>query len=455
MSAEKRASFREAVGPGLAGLARAIAADRDLGGRELEAAASFARLITDLDDTLVGEALDVVADAPEGVAVLSCLTVGGSTELAVRAHVRLEERGDVPTVALLTVTEAWRLTAEDSPVESISVLGEREGEKGAQLFSFMIDHEVSDGAVKLGFASGLREGKRLARELVRGDYEDATLTPLDPAVAHAAIVAAAVSGARGGWQPDEDGLLALRVYLRASRTPDADAIVQAIELGDSLPDRVEAFDLRAAAEAAGALVVGARTWFDTEGLDEPGREWGVKALELMLDYSLGVSVEVGAWREDELDDFLLAWVPENVTLEDEAASRFVGGVRDALRFLVVSDLIETTAAETLDRCVVLLRTEFEEAMREPPGRGPASALVAAMLAEGVEIGDQAAVQAWIEGFNARSWEERDAVLGPALAPVEDAVTGAGSGGRAGSAGTPSKKRAARKAQRRARRRNRG
>lgn len=449
MSAAERASFREAVGPGLAGLARVIAAERDLGGRELEAAASFSRLITDLDDTLVDEALDVVADAPGGVAALSCLTVGGSTELAVRAHVRLEERGDVPTVPLLTATEAWRLTAEDSPVESISVLCEREGEKGAQLFSFVIDHEASDGAVKLGFASGLRDGKRIARELVCRDHEGATLTPLDPTRAHAAIVDAAVAGARGGWQPDEDGLLALRVYLRASRTPDADALVQAIELGDSLPDQVEALDLRAAAEEAGALVVKARTWFDTEGLDEAGREWGVKALELMLDYSLDVSVEVGVWREDELDDFLVAWVPENVTMEDEAASRFVGGVRDALRFLVASDLIEPTAAETLDRCVVLLRTEFEEAMREPPERGPASALVAAMLAEGVEIGDQEAVRAWIEEFNARSWEERDVVLGPALAPVEDAVAGAAK------AGGSSKKRAARKAQRKARRRNRG
>lgn len=41
-------------------------------------------------------------------------------------------------------------------------------------------------------------------------------------------------------------------------------------------------------------------------------------------------------------------------------------------------------------------------------------LVAEMEADGVELGDQAALDAWMEDFNARPPEERDRVVGPAL-----------------------------------------
>jgi hypothetical protein len=446
VSAAERASFREAIGPGLAELALAIAAERDLGVRELEASASFARLLSELDDALVGEALDVVASAPGGVDTLASLRVGGSTELAVRAGVRLEEQGAQPAVPLLTVAEAWRLSVESEPVESVSALCHREGEQGAQLFTFVLDHEVSDGAVKLGFASGLRDGKRVARALVRGDHAGATLTQLDPAAAHTAIVDAAILGARGGWRPDDDGLLALRVYLRASCTPDADAIVQAIELGESLPDRIDAIDELAAWQAADALIAAARAWFDGQGHSEARREWGVKALEAMLGFSSFASIGLGAWGGDELDEFLLGWVPETVTMDDEAIDRFPEGVTDAIRYLVAVDGVPPAVGATLERSVGLLREEFGEAMREPAAAGPAAALAAAMRAEGVDIGDADAVQSWIVAFNERSWEERDAVLGPALGAVEDRAGGQGRGS--------SKKRAARKAQRNARRRGR-
>jgi hypothetical protein len=449
VNAEERASFREAVGPGLADLAREIAAERDVGVRELEASASFARLLAELDEVLVGDALDIVADAPGGVAALSSLRVGGDTELAVRATVRLEERGDLPVVPLLTVAEAWRLTEEGAPVESISALCHREGEQGAQLFTFVLDHEASEGAVKLGFASGLGEGRRVASALVGGDHHGAALAPVEPAAAHAAIVDAALAGARGGWRPDDDGLLSLRVYLRASRTADADAIIQAIELGESLPERIDAIDELAAREAADLLVADARAWFEKEGFELARREWGVKALELMLECSFAVGVEIDAWREEELDDFLLAWVPESVTMDDEAVGRFPSGVSDAVRYLVAADLLEPSAGAALERTVGLLRDEFEEAMNESPESGPAQALVAAMRAEGVDVGDAAAVESWITAFNERSWEERDAVLGPALDPVAPGIEAPG---RARGA---SKKRAARKAQRKARRRNRG
>jgi hypothetical protein len=35
-----------------------------------------------------------------------------------------------------------------------------------------------------------------------------------------------------------------------------------------------------------------------------------------------------------------------------------------------------------------------------------------MLAEGIDLGDPDAVQRWIDDFNCRPIEERDAILGP-------------------------------------------
>jgi hypothetical protein len=47
----------------------------------------------------------------------------------------------------------------------------------------------------------------------------------------------------------------------------------------------------------------------------------------------------------------------------------------------------------------------------PANFGPAKALANAMLADGIELSNQEAVQAWIDDFNARPFKERDAFFG--------------------------------------------
>jgi hypothetical protein len=65
-----------------------------------------------------------------------------------------------------------------------------------------------------------------------------------------------------------------------------------------------------------------------------------------------------------------------------------------------------------------------------------------MSAEGIEIGDPEAMQAWMDDFNARPFDERDRVLGPTYpAPTPQASKRRPKGGK-------------RKAQKQARRRNR-
>ncbi|HSK23222.1 MAG TPA: DUF1841 family protein [Egicoccus sp.] len=58
-----------------------------------------------------------------------------------------------------------------------------------------------------------------------------------------------------------------------------------------------------------------------------------------------------------------------------------------------------------------------ELLDPPTGEGPAAALVGAMLDEGVDLTDEAAVGAWIEDFNARPIAERDRLLSDPLGDV--------------------------------------
>lgn len=50
-------------------------------------------------------------------------------------------------------------------------------------------------------------------------------------------------------------------------------------------------------------------------------------------------------------------------------------------------------------------------MRDETRFGPAKSMVAAMLGAGIDLGDPGAVSGWIEAFNGRPLEERDALLG--------------------------------------------
>ncbi len=61
--------------------------------------------------------------------------------------------------------------------------------------------------------------------------EGVEVRSLAPGEATSRIVAAAKRGAQTGLTPTEEGLHALTVWLRASEHPDADAVVQALELG--------------------------------------------------------------------------------------------------------------------------------------------------------------------------------------------------------------------------------
>jgi len=62
--------------------------------------------------------------------------------------------------------------------------------------------------------------------------------------------------------------------------------------------------------------------------------------------------------------------------------------------------------------------EFRRLATDHRSFGRAKAITSAMLADGVDLSDQQAIDEWIETFNARPFEERDEFLGRFPMPDE-------------------------------------
>jgi hypothetical protein len=116
------------------------------------------------------------------------------------------------------------------------------------------------------------------------------------------------------------------------------------------------------------------------------------------------------WNPVAVELFLLDRCPRKLALRDEVIEGFPAALRALVRFTGRrAGLAEHLIAETV-RTVDRYRGEFGEAMRDRRRFGPAKAIITAMLAEGVDVRDPAAVQRWVAEFNARPFEERARLL---------------------------------------------
>lgn len=124
------------------------------------------------------------------------------------------------------------------------------------------------------------------------------------------------------------------------------------------------------------------------------------------------------WSPIALEVFLLDWLPRKVMLD-------VGDIRavpEVMRAWVAFALgrrgLEPARIAEAVAAVDLFVKAFRSAATDRSNFGPAKAMVNAMLGDGIDMTDRAAVDAWIDAFNARPFEERDEFLGPALGDAE-------------------------------------
>jgi hypothetical protein len=127
------------------------------------------------------------------------------------------------------------------------------------------------------------------------------------------------------------------------------------------------------------------------------------------------------WTATEIEDFLLDYVPRKVSLDDDELDHPVVCAIAFFDFLADVGVLEGDTPETLARTAAALRDDVAEALGDPSRWGPAKALMTQAEAEGVELGDPDALQAWMDDFNSRTFEERDRVLGPSLAGAAGAT----------------------------------
>jgi hypothetical protein len=123
-------------------------------------------------------------------------------------------------------------------------------------------------------------------------------------------------------------------------------------------------------------------------------------LDLMRDY---LDIDRPAdLSQGDLEQLLLRIYPRKITvLDPEDTENTIPAVRDFLAYLAERGEIPAGRARALERELDRIAPRFTDAVMDPSNWGMARSFVQAMAADGVEIGDQAAMDRWIATYNAR------------------------------------------------------
>jgi hypothetical protein len=148
--------------------------------------------------------------------------------------------------------------------------------------------------------------------------------------------------------------------------------------------------------------------------------------ELVLGFKWGyLDGHLGRWRTADLGELLLELYPRKVVADRELAELTVPAVAGLLEFLDEQGLL-MPGSDPLPRLLArldALRGPFLEALGDESRYGLGKSLFGAMMGDGVDLDDEAAVGGWVEAFNAGPREERDQVLGPAMVQMSAALAG--------------------------------
>jgi hypothetical protein len=169
--------------------------------------------------------------------------------------------------------------------------------------------------------------------------------------------------------------------------------------------------------------------------------------EVMLHYKWRfVDGHLTRWRRGDLSEIYLEIYPAKVVAEPDELDEILGWGRAFLAFLDESGLLDQTSepAEVLVAHVEHLAPRFRSSMADVSRYSAGKRFTMAALSEGVDLGDQAEVEAFMARFNSRSRAERELVMGPA--PRKWASVG--SSGRVTAPGTRPKSSSAKRRKRR-------
>jgi hypothetical protein len=248
------------------------------------------------------------------------------------------------------------------------------------------------GIIKDAFVAELRED--VDPRTVLGTDPDVTVQDADPAEAAARIGRAVATGdlfVDNDWAPDfKETRALLLARLR---------LLPAVEL----PVPPEPPD----DEAREALT----QEFLTAAL-APQREETLR----IVDHCMIARCDFGdgdplRWSPTVVELFMLDYLPRKVSLSPAEIEALPEVLTAWVRFALTRRGLDERFIVETEEAVQDLTEEFREAVNDSDSFGPAKAIMRALQADGVDVTDQQAVDAWLADFNARPEEERQRFFG--------------------------------------------
>jgi hypothetical protein len=374
--------------------------------------------------SLVAEALGMIAAEEHGGRLLHAMAAAASppvSQLAAAAVGKSERTAFQPDRAHLL---DW------GDERSLVIAGSRPGTSGIQILVLQLEQIDTGGAIKDGVASSMVESKELDHMLRSAADEGVEPREIDLADAVELVAAGARRCVDHGAGPSDDATLAVNLLLRAGGIQDAEELLAALP---SLPAFVGAGvddDPKDAEAQIEEMMTALEEWCgESDDLPEGATELVLDAGLAMAGFRAGYRGGVTTpWTEHDLVELLLDYVPRKVDVAEEDLDHFPLAVSHVFQFLSESGVLPARAALGLAATTLEMRQEFVEAAGDPGNFGPAKALVGAMARDGVDLGDQAAVDTWIGEWNALPIDDRRrlpmALPDPAPEVVHAGETGA-------------------------------
>ena len=415
LSEDEVQEFREWMGTSIRKLVRDAARVEDPAELELLAGELVPAALLAGPPGAVAELVAMIGEAKGGLSLLRAMRAAALPPVSTLAAEVAVGLGQGPLslaaqrAGTLEPNHAFALDA-DEPVTSVLVACRRPGVPGFQILGFTFEWPETGGAIKDAFATVTVEEDEIEQALL----EPARKFGVQPEeISAAEAVERVAAGARRcaevGFGPDGDALLAVGLVLRAAGRADADELLEPLvglpSLADVLDDEEadnggpEPDDdaLRAEIDRLDAAL---DAWCAGKGFDEEWRDLVTYVGHTMADFQAWYAGgDVADWNAVDLGEYLLDFVPRKVGIEDGHIERFPEAVAEVLGFLAATGRLEAEAAEQLRRAALTLTDRFVAAAREPSNFGLAKAMTAALLADGIDLTDEAAVQDWIAAFN--------------------------------------------------------
>ncbi len=144
---------------------------------------------------------------------------------------------------------------------------------------------------------------------------------------------------------------------------------------------------------------------------------GVPQATSIVDHCLVARCDFGdgdplRWSPTVIELFMLDYLPRKITLSAEEIDVLPEVLTAWVRFALTKRGLEEQFIEEAAQTVDDLAGEFREAMDDAGNFGPAKSIFQALKADGVDVLDQDAVDAWLKDFNSRPEEDRREFFGP-------------------------------------------